>query len=344
MKTPPDGSPALTSGPRARPRLTRTATAIFAVAALVTSLVACSGSSGSSTSSSASSGATSGTSSAASATSGASSSAASGSFGATEDTALHKALPAKYIKSGVKVAAFNDWPPDEFVDNGALVGWSMDLAKALSVELGVKFSYTGTSFDAVLPGLQNGRFDAGFASFAATPDRLKVLDFIPERSDGSAYASLKSNNITITTPADLCGHSIAVLTGAFDFQYLQTANTKVCKTAGKPAITIKQFTTQSAAQLAVTSGRVQMVAAGSATLGYLAKQDPKITVSSLVVDAQYNCIGVRKGDPLGQSLANGMQKLITAGIYQKIMDKWGVGNLRPVTKGLLITANDPNPK
>jgi polar amino acid transport system substrate-binding protein len=315
---------------------------VVTIAALTVS--ACSSSGGSSGSSGGAS-ASVGGSAVAGASSAAGSGAASGSSASlAKDAALYNALPAKYKQNGLRAAVFNDWPPDEFVKDGTLQGWSVDLAKDLSILLGVKFSYTPTSFDAVLPGIQNGRFDAGFASFAPTPDRLKVLDFVPERSDGTAYASLKSNNIVITGLADICGHSAAVLTGAFDYQYLTKANETTCKPQGKPAIQLKQFTTQSAAQLAMTSGRVQLVAAGSATLGYLAKQDPKVTVSTFVANPLYNCIGVRKGDPLGQTLADGMQKLIDMGVYKQVMDKWGVGNLYPVTKGMLITEANPTGK
>lgn len=81
--------------------------------------------------------------------------------GVTQDTALHNALPAQYRSNGVKVAVFNDWPPDEFLQNNQLTGWSVDLAHAMAAVLNVKFSYTPTSFDAVLPGIQNGRFNAG---------------------------------------------------------------------------------------------------------------------------------------------------------------------------------------
>jgi polar amino acid transport system substrate-binding protein len=313
-----------------RPRWHVTAAAI-AVAAVAVSLTACSSSGSSSDKSGAASSTSPGT-------------AANTSTGATiaKDATLAAQVPAKYTQNGVRVAVFNDWPPDEFVNNGSLQGWSVDLAKDLSTLLGVKFIYTPISFDAVLPGIQNGRFDAGFASFAPTPDRLKVLDFIAERSDGTAYASLKSSNITITKLSDICGHSVAVLTGAFDYQYLSKANTTTCQPAGKANIELKQFTTQSAAQLAMTSRRVELVAAGSATLGYLAKQVPQITVSAFVANPLYNCIGVRKGDPLGKLLADGMQKLIDLGVYKQVMDKWGVGNLYPVSKGMLITESNPN--
>jgi len=261
--------------------------------------------------------------------------------GVTEDIALHNATPTQYRTNGVKVAVFNDWPPDEFLVNGQLTGWSVDLAHAMAAVLNLKFTYTPTSFDAILPGIQNGRFDAGYASFGITPQRLQVLSFIPEDSEGEGYATLKSKNIDITALNQLCGRTVAVLTGAFDYLYLQGESKTVCTAAGKPTITLQQYTTQTAADLAVMSGRAQLTAAGSVDLGYLVKQQPTMALSSLVVNPVYNCIGVRKSDPLGTILADALQQLINDGVYQQIMAKWGIVGL--VSKGLLATASNPNP-
>jgi polar amino acid transport system substrate-binding protein len=254
---------------------------------------------------------------------------------------LHAQVPSKFDKNGVQVAVFNDWPPDEFIQNGQLVGWSVDLAHAVSKVLGVKFTYDPTSFDAVLPGLQNGRYDLGFASFGSTPQRLAALNFIPERSDGTAYASLKSSNLNITQLSDLCGKTVAELTGAFDYTYLTGVSQTTCVANGQAAITLTQFPTQAAAELAVTSGRVQLVAAGSATLNYLAKQTATVTVSSLIANAVYNCIGVKKNSILGPLTAKALQVLITDGVYQKIMSHWGLGTADPVTRAMLLTAKNP---
>jgi len=261
--------------------------------------------------------------------------------GVKEDVALHNAVPSQYRTNGVKVAVFNDWPPDEFLQNGQLTGWSVDLAHAMAAVLNLKFTYTATSFDAVLPGIQNGRFDAGFASFGITPQRLQVLSFIPERSDGETYASLKTSHLDITSLGQLCGHSVAVLTGAFDYQYLLGESKTVCTSKGMKAITLDQYTTQTAAELAVLSGRAQLTAGGSADLGYMVKQQPKMALSSLVVNPVYNCIGVRKGDKLGSSLADALQQLLNDGVYLQIMKKWGIGGL--VSKGMLATQSDPDP-
>ncbi len=136
------------------------------------------------------------------------------------DKALHDALPADYQSKGVTVAVFNDWPPDEFVENGQLKGWSVDMAKAMSERLGVPFKFEGTSFDVIIPGLVSKRYDAGFSSFGVTPERLEALDFVPQRKEGTGYAFLKGKDLKLNSEEDLCGHSIALLTGAWDFQYL----------------------------------------------------------------------------------------------------------------------------
>ena len=173
------------------------------------------------------------------------------------DQKLHDALPAEYQTNGVNVAVFNDWPPDEFVEGGELKGWSVDMAKAMSEKLGVEFKLEPTSFEIIIPGLAGKRFDAGFSSFGVTEERLQSLDFVPQRREGTAYASLKGKGFNIQSEKDLCGHSVAVLTGAWDFQYLTKVSAETCQ--GVQPIDLQQFTTQNAAELAVSSGRVELV-------------------------------------------------------------------------------------
>jgi polar amino acid transport system substrate-binding protein len=319
---------------RARHSMPRSMPAVAAalIVALAAGITACS-----SSSSSSAAGASGGT-----ASSSAAASVVASYPGVTEDTALHDATPANYISNGVTVAVFNDWAPDEFLENGQLTGWSVDLAHAMAAVLNLKFSYVPTSFDVILPGIQNGRFDAGFASFGITPQRLQALSFIPERSDGETYAALASGHLDITALSQLCGRSVAVLTGAFDYTYLLGESKSVCTANGKPGISLQQFTTQTAADLAVISGRVQLTAGGSGDLSYLVKQQPKLTLSSLVVNPVYNCIGVRKGDKLGTVFADALQQLIKDGVYQQIMHKWGITGL--VSKGMLATASNPDPQ
>ena len=261
-----------------------------------------------------------------------------------ENLSLHSQVPATYIKNGVQAAVYNDWEPDEFIQNGHLVGWSVDLAKAMAQTMGVKFSYTSSTFDAIIPGLQNGRFNLAYSSLAPTPARLQVVDMVPEQTDGSVYASLKTSHIDIASIPDLCGKQIAVLVGAYDFQYLTKTSASVCVASGKPAIKIIQYPTESEALLAMESRRVELVSSNTTQLLYLANTDPNINVSKLLTTPIYNCIGVTKGSSLDPVLVKALQDLINNGVYQEIMTKWGVNKQGMLTKAVLVTASDPNPQ
>ena len=259
------------------------------------------------------------------------------------DKALHDALPETYRSKGVTVAVFNDWPPDEFVENGELKGWSVDMAKAMSERLGVPFTFEATSFDVIIPGLASKRYDAGFSSFGVTEERLEVLDFIPQRKEGTGYAFLKGKDLKLNGEKDLCGHSVALLTGAWDFQYLARVSEETCVAAGLKPIELQQFTTQNAAELAVSSGRVEIVAAGSAKLAYLAKQTGKFDLAGFISNAVDNGIGVRKGDPLGPALRDALQAMIDDGSYKALMANWGVDGAGMLDKAILVTKDNPTP-
>jgi len=253
--------------------------------------------------------------------------------------ALHDALPPQYKEKGIKAAVFNDWAPDEFLDaDGQLKGWSVDIGKEMEARLGVPFTFEGTSFDAVIPGLQSKRFDAGFASFGTTAERLKTLDFVSQRRIGTSFAYPATSKLDIKTEKDACGITVAVLNGAWDLGLVEKLNANECK---DDPLTIQTHGTQAQAELAVRSARAEATVAGSVKLAYMAKQTGDLKVSQLVLSAVNSCIGVRKGDPLGKVLTDTIQSMIDDGTYTKIMEKWGLNDSGVLSKALLITEENP---
>lgn len=254
--------------------------------------------------------------------------------------ALHEALPQEYKDNGVKAAVFNDWAPDEFTDaDGQLKGWSVDIAKEMEERLGVKFTFEGTSFDAIIPGLQSKRFDAGFSSFGTTEERLKTLDFVAQRKIGTSFAYPQDSKLDIKKTEDACGLTVAVLNGSWDIGLLEELNKNECK--DKP-VTLQTHGTQAQAELAVRSNRADATVGGSLKLAYMAKQTGDLKVSTLVLSPVNSCIGVRKGDPLGMVLTNAIQSMIDDGTYKKIMEKWGIADSGMLDKALLITEANPD--
>lgn len=272
---------------------------------------------------------------AASPASSAASGSAAGSSAASGDS-LASMVPAD-LKSAT-FGVFSDWAPEEFVQNGQVAGWSVDLAKAMATSLGMTVKYEPTGFDTIIPGLGNGRYAAAVASLGVTPERLKTVDFVPLQKEGTSFAWKKGNSIKINTVKDVCGKTVAVLTGAYEFQYLTEQNASSC---GSTPMKIQQFKDQPSAELAVTSGRVDLVAAGSGKLKYTAKQGGQIEVSDLLINAVYNGIGLPKGSKLGPALEAALQKAIDDGTYAKIRAQWGATSKGDMTKAVLITEANP---
>ncbi|MBN6052892.1 transporter substrate-binding domain-containing protein, partial [Nonomuraea sp. RK-328] len=252
------------------------------------------------------------------------------------DPAVAKLVPKDLANA--KVAVFGDWAPEEYVENGQIKGWSVDLAKAMAAKMGVSFTYTATGFDMIIPGLDNGRYDVAVASLGVTPDRLESLDFVPLQKEGTAFGWKKGAGLNIAKIEDVCGKSVAVLTGAWEYKYLTEHNPKTC---GATPMKIEQFKDQPSAELAVTSGRVQLVAAGSGKLKYSAKQTGQLETSALLVNAVYNGLGVKKDSPLGPALKAALQAVIDDGTYAKIRSDWGVTSEGDLKTAVLITKANP---
>ncbi len=107
-----------------------------------------------------------------------------------EDTALAATVPAAVKKSGLLDITYNDFAPDEYVRNGQLVGWEVDLGHAVAATLGVAWKPTSSaSFDTFVPSLQNGRFNSSFTSFIVTSARTKVIDIVSLYNVGTGFAA-----------------------------------------------------------------------------------------------------------------------------------------------------------
>jgi polar amino acid transport system substrate-binding protein len=312
---------------RSRSRRRKGLTATVAAVAAVTLLAACSSSSKSG-----------GASGAAPATGGSSGSSAGGSSVTiagqtiTTDSALAATVPAAVRKNGeLTDITYNNAPPDESVVNGKLVGWEVDLGAAVAAVLGLKWKPTASgAFDSFIPGLQNGRYNVSFTSFIQTPERLKQIDIVTYYNVGTGFAVKKGSSLKINAPTDLCNHTVAVIAGSAFIQQLQGIK---CAAAGKPAVKVQSFPSDSAAELAVSSGRSEVYSSSEDQLSWLIDQTQhQFELQPLDYMPVPEGAGVTKGLGLSKPIADAMDKLIQTGAYKAIMKKWSI------TEGLVDKA------
>src|SRR5262249_35181534 len=109
------------------------------------------------------------------------------------------------------------------------------------------------------------------SSFTDTKARQKVVDFVTYFSAGTSFYVKAKGGPTITSRADLCGHTVAVERGTTQADDA-TAQSAKCTKSGKQAVTVSVFPDQNAANLAISSGRAQVGMADSPVAAYIVKQ------------------------------------------------------------------------
>ncbi|WP_327242118.1 ABC transporter substrate-binding protein [Streptomyces sp. NBC_01320] len=243
---------------------------------------------------------------------------------------LNAMLPKEIRSSGaVRVASTFGYPPNEFyeADNKTPTGISVDLGNALGKALGVRFVFSNVSFDSIIPGLIAERFDTAITAMSITPDRLKQLNMLAYQNTGAALMVADGNPKHVSDLESVCGLKVAILKGSIYQQALTDATDKYCVPAGKPAIRIDTYAEGSDSYTAVAAGRADATYIDFAVAKYTAQQfGGKLEVlPTLYPDTPYGAAFTKDNVQLAKAVEAALAQIIRDGSYQKVLDKWGIG-------------------
>jgi polar amino acid transport system substrate-binding protein len=244
------------------------------------------------------------------------------------DAPLADLVPAEWKGQAVKVAVYNDYKPDVFVNEaGDLDGWTVDLAKAAAPLLGLDFEYEPVGFDVVIPGLQSGRYDLALSSLNPLPERREIIDFVSLREGGGSFASAEGSDIVIEEESDLCGLSVAAAQGSSNADDV-AAFSENCLAAGEPAIDLRPFPQMSSGIVAVQSGQVDVVTGSTTALLYATSTEGGgLEAQPWSTGFVPQCAGFPQDSDLAEPFAAAIDELIENGTYAEIMQKWGIEDL-----------------
>ena len=226
-------------------------------------------------------------------------------------------VPPKYA-SGIAVAVDATYPPDEFMQNGKIVGFDADLAQALGKVMGVKMELKDAVFDTIITGVEDGKYGIGDSSFTDEASREKAVTFVDYFVAGEAFYENSASKAVFNGLRSLCGHSVSVESGTTEQTDAQT-EAKHCK------VDVETFENQDQANLAVSDGRADVGFADSQVAAYivhLSNGQFKLTGKAFET-APYGFI-VAKNSGLAQPLLAAFKVMFADGQYKKILGKWGV--------------------
>ena len=251
--------------------------------------------------------------------------APSSSAPAGDDLAA-KVPAAIKAKGKLTVGTDSTYAPNEFLDEDGktIIGFDIDLFNVVADKLGLKAEFVTAPFDAIIPGIESGKYEIGVSSFTINDERKKVANMISYFQAGTQWAT-KTGNPKAVNVDDACGKKIAVQKGTVQVDDL-TARSKKCTDGGKKALTIDQYPGQDTATAAVVSGKDDAVLADSPVVAYAVSQTKgQLELLGDIYDAApYGYIVKQDQAEFAQVIADALKAAIADGSYQTALVKWGV--------------------
>ncbi len=244
------------------------------------------------------------------------------------DQALAAKVPAA-IKSDGKILIGTDssYAPNEFLDTDGktVVGFDVDLFNAVAAKLGLTTEWESAAFDAIIPGILSGKYEAGVSSFTINDERKQQVNMVSYFSAGTQWGT-KTGNPNGVQPDDACGKKVAVQTNTVQDTEDLPKRQDQCKSAGKPAITIDRYQRQDQATASVVSGKDDAMLADSPVIAYAVKQTSgQLELLGDIYDsAPYGYVVKKDQTDFAEALAGAVAALVSDGTYQQILTKWGV--------------------
>ena len=223
------------------------------------------------------------------------------------------------------IATSPDFPPFESLDaSGAVVGIEVEIVELICAELGVEPDIRQMDFEAVLTGVQTGKFTMGVSGISVTPAREKNTLFTDPYCL-AAQAIVVTADSPIASKADLKGKTISVQTGTTAEEY--------CMGAGYD---VKAFAANADAQSALTVGKVDAwviddLTAAEMVAAYNADDPevPLVVLDEAMTTEPYAFAFALGGDDLVQEINRILNGLVADGTVAAIFEKYNAPYTAP---------------
>ncbi|WP_438489444.1 protein kinase domain-containing protein [Streptomyces sp. S186] len=241
-------------------------------------------------------------------------------------------LPQAIADKGIiTVGSDIAYAPMEFLSDGKPAGLDVDLADALGRELGVRCTFRNATFDSLLAGLGQGRFDLVISAMVDTKDRqggqasgAKTgggVDLIDYFQAGLSLVVRKGNPDHLGKLEDVSGKPVAVQRGSAAENYLDELSRRL---PAQP--TLRKFDSTAEVYDDVAQRRSLACLDDFPVAAYTAATHTGGGAFQLVggqIDSVPYGIAVAKtGTALRDAVREALDRLIRTGAYAKILQRW----------------------
>jgi polar amino acid transport system substrate-binding protein len=220
-------------------------------------------------------------------------------------------------KKTLRVVTDAAYSPMEYQDQGKVVGFDIDLMKAIGEEAGYELKIEHVGWDPMLQEIKDGTADLAISSITINDDRKESYDFsvpyylsrneilVPEGSKIKSSADLKGKKIAVQK--DTTGHEIAK------------------SILGETSKDIKPFdTTPLAIQELINNGADAVLADKPVVEEYVKnnQKEKLVIITDDSFEPEYYGLMFPKGSKLVSDFDEAVNKLFDNGKYAEIFKEW----------------------
>ncbi|WP_028669552.1 transporter substrate-binding domain-containing protein [Saccharospirillum impatiens] len=223
------------------------------------------------------------------------------------------------IRDGVfQVANSGAYPPFSYVNTqGELVGFDVDIAKALAEKMGVEVNVQSSPWNGIIAALAGGRFDACICSMSVTEERQKAVDFTDSYYSAGLSVWVQESTDDINSIDDFSGKRVGSTLG-------ETGNQWAVEN-GEGEWRNQTFQGLPDMMNGLTTGRIDvMIADDVPVLVAMQENAPEIKMVDVGELPRWPAaISIQKNKPqLMEALNVALAEIKADGTYQDIVDKW----------------------
>lgn len=211
-----------------------------------------------------------------------------------------------------------EFPPFEHREEpgGRIVGFDMELARAVAEKAGRALRVVDMPFEDLIPALEEGEVDFVMVAMTVTPERAKRVDFSRPYYRATQVAMLRAGDPEPASKEELGDRRIGAQSGTTSYAWAR-------EIAG--AANAKALPTARAAAQALANGEVDCILVDEQPAAALAKNIPGLKIVRIPFEVEEYAAAVRKGNRgLLETIDRTLEELVADGRHEWFVDRWMV--------------------
>ncbi len=216
----------------------------------------------------------------------------------------------------VRVATDATWPPFEMVDETSkeIVGFDIDLLKAIAEKGGFEVEFINVGFDPLLAGISQCQYDAAISAMTITPERAETMGFSDPYFAAGQVVTVRADNAEILGKESLSGKVVGA----------QIGTTGAIEIGNMPDVTLKTYDDVGLAFQDLMNGQIDdVVADNPMALGYVGQNPDSLkTVGAVFTNEDYGIAVCKTNTELLEKINKGLAAVKAEGLIDQLTKKW----------------------